>query len=168
MLRIDVRGSRELQATILSIRRAPTEIKKRIRQHTKDIAATEWTKALAERAETRLEHALLVNTARVQVSDQNIKLKSGSLTKKLSGGLPVSEGAPIAEFGTNTQAKKTYQRKSKKGGFHSVTRRTRRAFKPINNKGYVVYPAAGEMIPRIASLWVQTTIRTFYEALERK
>ncbi|RJT89815.1 hypothetical protein D6T64_05630 [Cryobacterium melibiosiphilum] len=110
----------------------------------------------------------MVRTARVQVSDQNIKLKSGSLTKKLSGGLPVSEGAPVAEFGTKQDKKTTYARKSKGGGSHQVTRRTRHAFKPLNRKGYVVYPAAAEMIPRIASLWVQTTIRTFYEALERK
>jgi len=33
--------------------------------------------------------------------------------------------------------------------------------------GYVAYPAAGDSIPRFASLWVQTAIRTIHETVER-
>jgi hypothetical protein len=32
----------------------------------------------------------------------------------------------------------------------------------------VFYPAAREMIPRLAALWIQTTVRTIAEALEGK
>ncbi|TFC94574.1 hypothetical protein E3T28_14830 [Cryobacterium sinapicolor] len=168
MIRLDVYNSRELQATILSIRRAPKEIQAQIRKHTKAMAAPEYRKAMAESAETRLEHRVLVQTGTVAVSNQNIKLSSGASTRALSGGLKPSENAAAIEFGTKRDLVRTYDRRSRKGGTHKVTRHTRQQLRPLNRKGYVFYPAVTSLIPRIASLWVQTTVRTFHEALEGK
>ena len=39
-------------------------------------------------------------------------------------------------------------------------------FTIVGITGYVVYPAAAEAIPRIASLWVQTAVRTLHELVE--
>jgi hypothetical protein len=49
-----------------------------------------------------------------------------------------------------------------------VTRNTTAQFKPRNRSGYVFYPAAKEMIPRLASLWVQTVVKTFADIFEGK
>lgn len=149
MLRIDARSSRELQALILSVRRANKAVQAEIRTHTKTMAAPEWQKAVAEQALSRFEHVVLVSTARVTVSNQNVTLKAGGLAKKLSGGGRAYEVAKGAEFGSG-QARRTKQ------------------FRPFNRKGYVVYPAAAGIIPRLAALWAQTAARTFYEALEGK
>jgi hypothetical protein len=40
-----------------------------------------------------------------------------------------------------------------------VTRNTHAQFRGPRRKGYVFYPAAQEMIPRLASLWVQTVVK---------
>lgn len=165
-MRIDIYGSRELQAVVLSLRRAEKDIQKNIRTYTKSLLFPEWTKALAERAETRLEHRTLVSTGRIQMSNQNIKLKSASLSRPLSGGLIPSRDGAAVEFGANREEKTTYDAISSTGKSYRVTRRTRRQLRPKTVQGYVFYPAARAMIPRFASLWVQTTIRTFRDALE--
>lgn len=168
MFRIDVRNSRELQAVLFAIKRAPTELRKQIRQQTKTMAEPVWKKSLAEHAETRLEHRVLVDTAKVTVSDQNVRLASGGAAKKLSGGLKPSVSNRAIEFGADRETKNTYPTHSRKGKAYNVTRRTRRQLRPVRAKGYVVYPALKQIVPRIASLWVQTTVRTLHEAFERK
>ena len=51
---------------------------------------------------------------------------------------------------------------------HKVTRNTTAQFKQRNMKGYVFYPAAREMIPRLARLWVQTVVKTYALIFEAK
>jgi hypothetical protein len=44
---------------------------------------------------------------------------------------------------------------------------TYRQFGTRVSKGKVVFPAAAQVIPRIAALWIQTVIRTTYEQIEK-
>lgn len=168
MLRIDAKSSRELQALILSIRRSDKEVQAQIRKHTKPMVQAEWKKGLAEHAMTRFEHRVLVDTARVAVSNQNVRLKSGGLAKKLSGGGRARELAAAAEFGANQDTKTKYGQISKRGKRYTVERHSTRQLRPRKKTGYVVYPTAAEIIPRLAALWTQTAVRTLYEAFEKK
>lgn len=166
-MRLNALTSRELRATILALRSIDKTIQKMVRVQTKAVVEPEWKKALAERADTRLEHRMLVDTAVISVSNQNVRIKSAGKGRALSGGLHPKFDFPAAEFGVKHE-KKTYKRQNRKGGTHTVTRTTGTAFKRRNPKGYVFYPAAREMIPRLAALWVQTTVRTIANALEGK
>lgn len=167
-MRLDVKASRELLATIYATRSLDRTIAKMNRQETKRIAAPEWKKALAERADSKLEHRVLVDTSVVSVSDQNVRIRSASKGRPLSGGFNPKTDYHAAEFGADRNRRTTYKRRSAKGGSHSVTRRTASGLKPRNPNGYVFFPAAREMIPRLASLWVQTTVRTIANAFEGK
>lgn len=166
MLRIDVRSSRELQALILSVRQANKDVQRQIRQRTKPILQTEWKKALAEQAMTNVEHRVLVDSARVTVSNQNVKLKSAQLAKRLSGGARINEIFGAVEFGAGQELYVEYTG-NRRGKSFPVKRRVHQQFRHYKRRGYVVYPAAAQIIPRLASLWVQTAVRTFHEALER-
>lgn len=167
-MRIDVKASRELLATIYAIRSLDKTIQKMIRQHTKTTAAPEWKKALAERANTRLEHRVLVDTSVVTVSNQNVRIRSASKGRALSGGLEPKFDYPAVEFGADVSKVTTYTRRSRKGRVHRVTRHTSSAMKPRRSDGYVFGPAAAEMIPRLARLWVETTVRTIATAIKGK
>ena len=95
-LSIDVYESRELQAAILGIRGANREVRKQIRRQTQSKLLPEWQKGLAERAETRLEHRVLVDTGRIKMSDQNVRMSSATVGRKLSGGLdPKTQGHAV-------------------------------------------------------------------------
>ncbi len=166
MLGIDVGSSRELQALILSVRQANKEMQGQIRKHTKAMITPEWRKALAENALTKVDHIVLVNTARVTVSNQNVTMKSGGLAKKLSGGARAYEIAPQTEFGAPLRTIKYTGRRGAKS--FPVSRLSGPQFRHENKRGWVVYPAAAAIMPRLAALWVQTAVRTFAEALETK
>ncbi|MGA1838464.1 hypothetical protein VD659_16215 [Herbiconiux sp. 11R-BC] len=168
MLRIDARSSRELQAAILGVRRARKEFQADIRKWSKDLIAPEWNKGLAEHASTRLEHKALVASSRVSVSNQNIKLKSASLQGKLSGGLKPADTWYAIEYGADVAKKTTYEATSKNGKKYSVTRRTSAQLRPRRRGGYVIEPTVTDLLPRIASLWVQTVIRRFMDGIEGK
>lgn len=165
LLRISAFTSRQLQKTILGMKQLDKDTARELRKQTRQMIAPEWQKAVRENASTRLEHRVLAKTARVSVSSQNVTLKSASLSRKLSGGLVPSRDFPGVEFG-GTPKKTTYTATSTKGRKFKVTRNTRAQLRPRRRSGYAVFPAAADVIPRLASLWIQTVMRTLHETIE--
>jgi hypothetical protein len=118
---------------------------------------------------TRLESRAFGNTARIAVSNQNITLSVASVGKPLSGGLNPRSQAHVVEFGADRSTVVSYEARSARGTNYTVNkRRTRAMLRPKKKTGYVFYPTIKDVIPRIASLWIQTTVRSFYEALEKR
>ena len=154
-------------ATILALRSIDKTLQTQVRKHTKAIVEPEWKQALAQRADTRLEHRVIVDTAVVSVSNQNVRVTSANKGRPLSGGLNPKVDWAAVEFGSGKKTT-TFSRKSKNGGTHKVTRKGGASLKGRSRTGYVFWPAAENMIPRIASLWVQTTVKTIANALEGK
>jgi hypothetical protein len=168
VLRLDVRSSRALLATILALRQTDKAVQANIRKYTKEAIMPEFKRSMTEHASTLLEQRTLVATARATVSNQNITLKSGSVGRALSGGLLPKRDAHAVEFGANRQAKTTYAATSTRGRPFTVSRRTKAQLRPRKRNGYVFFPTIADLTPRILSLWVQTTVRTLAEALEGK
>lgn len=160
-IQVNVRDSRELQAAILAIANVGRELRSQLRAQTKRVVEPEWREGLTKRASSKLDREVLVKTARVQVRDTNVVLRSGAVGKLKDITRPV-------EFGGDRQQEKTYSTRSPKGRRYKVTRHTARQLGWRRKGGRVVWPTAEDLIPRMVSLWVQTTVRTFYEALERK
>lgn len=168
MSSISVFSSPELQATLLALRGFDRDLQKEIRQQTKAVAAPVWTKAVRENANTRLEQRVLADTARVQVSNQNVTLRSAAIGRALTGGLKPSDNWAGVEFGADRSKVRSYTQRSRNGKSYTVRRHVSAQLRPRNRTGHAVMPAAAETIPRLASLWVQTTLKTFYLALERR
>lgn len=166
LLKISANTSREVRATVQGLRRVPRDLAANIRKFTKSELAPEWQRLLAGRARTVTQRRVLVDTARVAVSDQNVTLKSATVGRSLSGGLNPKDSYAGFEFGANDVAQ-TYTA-HRNGRSFRVTRHTRRQLPRRSRTGWVVFPTAAAIIPRFASLWVQTTYRTIYDALERK
>lgn len=169
MLGIDVTNSRELRATFLGIRNASAEVSKQIRTNLKSITTPEWQATVSDKASTAMQTRVLAQTARVSVSNQNVRMSAGNSAKRLSGGARVSELAAPEEFGSLRNRRTTYTQRSKRGRPYTVhNRHTTRQFKLTRSRGYVAFPAATVLIPRIAALVVQTTIRTLLDAVDGK
>ena len=161
-MRIDVRGSDELRDIVLAINQSDKDVQRAIRVHTQAELTRPWGQEVLKQSSTQLENRVLAATTVVSVSNQNIRIQSAGKGRRLSGGLiPKSDYHPV-EFGAKG-GQTTYQRKG-----HTVRRNTRAQFKPFNRKGYVFYPAARRMIPRLASLWVQTVVKTYADILDGK
>lgn len=145
-MRISVFSNKELQGTILLLKNAPRDIAREIRGRTKAMILPAWQESVSAAATTPLQREVLANTARVSVSDQNVTLSVATVGKTLKGGGKPQDLWVGAEFGSTEH----------------------KQFGPRTSRGKVVFPSADKVIPRLASLWIQTTIRTFYELMERK
>lgn len=168
LLRINVKSSKALMATILELKGMPAELSKQTRAAIKTVSNDEWQEAVRGRVTTRLETRVLSDTARVAVTNQNVTLKSATVGKSLSGGFKPSQLVKAVEFGADQNRVTTYKATSRKGKSYTVrNRHTARQFKSTSRSGYAVYTAAARIIPRIASLYVQTTVRTLHEAFEK-
>lgn len=155
-------------ASIQALKTFDREVRKQVRQHTKTMAAPEWQKAVREHSSTRLEHRVLADTARVQVSDRNVMLQSARVGRSLAGGAKPKDLARPVEFGTAGNRKRSVTQRSRNGNSYTYTRQTQKQFRPFKKSGYAVFPAAANIIPRIASLWVQTVARTFADLIETR
>jgi len=161
-MQISVFESPQLQGVILALAGMDRELAAQLRKATKTVTAGEWSRALAAEASTEQERRVIVNTARVAVSNTNIRLRAGQLSKNLSGGAKLYELTPGVEFGGIQRPIHSTSSKGK-----AYTRRRGQGFRRRNKTGYVAYPAAAKIIPRIAALWVATTVRTLHEAIEK-
>lgn len=171
--RVDVYGSRELQGTILAIRQFDTDVRKQIRAHTRSVATPVYQKALADNLSHNvfpvMRSRVIVNTARITVSDQSVKVTAATQKRAvLSGGLSPARYGAATEFGANQQKTTSYTYRNRWGTRVVVRRRhTARGMPPRRARGTIFWPALNdELIPRLLSLWMQTAIRTMGEALE--
>lgn len=167
-MRIDVKLSPELQAVIFAMRSLDRTIAKIVRREVKKVAEPEWKKALAERANTRLQQRVLVNTSNISVSNQNVRATSAQKGRPLSGGFEPKYDWHAAEFGADRNRVMEYTRRSRNGGRHKVRRRIGNGLPARKKTGYVVYPAAHEMVPRLGALFFQTVYRAIATATEGK
>lgn len=168
MLRVSAYSSRELLHVLRGLRNLDRDTKKALRQNLKPMAEQAWKEALAQHADTRLEHRVLVDTGRARVSDQNVRLTSASLSRSLTGGLKPSASYGPVEFGAGPRPAARETATSRKGNKFTRHRDPNRPFKAPNRRGYVVYPAAASVIPRVLAMYVQTFVRAIHEALEGK
>ena len=167
-MRIDVKLSPELQAVIFAMRSLDRTIAKIVRREVKKVAQPEWMKALERRAKTSLQKRVLVNTATIAVSNQNVRASSAMKGRPLSGGFDPRTDWHAAEFGADPARILEYPRRSPKGTRHRVKRRIGRGLPARDGAGHVFYPAAREMVPRLGRLLFQTFYRTTANATEGK
>lgn len=160
--RISTLVSTELQTLLSAVRELPKEVNTVIRKHTKMAADPIWRESVRGHVVDRMQTRVLSDTARVATTDSNVLLRSGGVGK-LSSGTPASLLAPATEWGADPSTKIGSHTKTGK----PYTRRRGRQFNLPRSRGYVVNPAARDSIPRLASLWVQTVIRTTHEIFER-
>ena len=130
---VSVLNSRELLATLYAVKAAPADIRKQLRAQTRRILGPEWTQELHKQPATVAQSRMLVDTARVRVSDQSVQMRSASSNRKaLSGGAIPSRLGKAFEFGSS--------------------RGHGRQLPPARRGGYVVYPAFANIGARALAL----------------
>ncbi|WP_417561870.1 hypothetical protein [Microbacterium sp.] len=150
-----------LRTVSLAFAGLDAEVRKQITRQVKTESKPIWFEEIRDRASTRLQQRVLAGTARTGVAGLNVRLMAGG-GKKLSSGTPTADLVKATEFGANPGRTQTVR--SRKG--KQYQRRLGGRFPAPRRGGYVVYPAAKAAIPRVASLVVQTTVRTIHETIE--
>lgn len=161
--RISLLVDSPLRNVLVSLRAVPAETRKHVTAFMRSNAEPIWIEETRGRASTRIQQRALVDTARVGVATRNIYLRSGGVGK-MSSGASVSTVAFGAEFGANPE--KVITQRSRKG--KAYKRRLGNVFGAPRRGGNVVYRAAREAIPRIASVAIQSARRALFDALDGK
>lgn len=156
-----------LRTVNLAFRGLEAEVRKQITAHTKRDAQPVWEEETRGHALTRMQSRVLAGTARVGVAGLSVTMSAGG-GGRLSSGTPTGLLVAATEFGVSASRLLSVPAHTRKG--HAVKAHTRGVgsrFTLRRRGGYVVYPAARSAIPRLASLIVQTTIRTVHEVVEK-
>lgn len=161
--RISLLVDSPLRSMLLVMRTVGADVRKQIATETKKAAQPIWFEEIKEGAETRIEQRVLVDSARVGVTQRNVFLRSGGVGT-LRSGTPVEALASAAEYGMGPE--KQITTRSRKGT--TYTRRMGGVFRPSRRGGWVFNPAAMASIVRFASLWIQTAVRTLLDRFDGK
>lgn len=161
-----VKGVKESNAAALALRSVSKEARSAVNRETRKVVNKAWREELAGKARTSQDTRILLKGAKV-VGTTAPTLTAASSRKALRGGLVPAESWRAQEFGAARNERSTYQTRSRKGKPYRVTRRTKRQLPDHRKGGRVLYPAVGEMGPRMFALWTQTTIREIYNALKK-
>lgn len=161
-----VRGDDRLRAVVLALKAARRDVRNDIAKATRQTMSPVWRDAVAKRARTDIDRKVIAQGARIVAGNPPVAVAAQS-RRRLAGGLVPTERWHAVEFGANREEVTTYDRRSPRGTVHDVTRHTQRQLPPRYRKGRVAYPALKEVVPRLASLWVQIVVRKFNEAVEK-
>ncbi|KZE91179.1 hypothetical protein [Microbacterium sp. TNHR37B] len=157
---LDVRQSRELQATVLALRQADRGIRLSINRSSRTRLRPIWQQELARRARTRMEQRVIAAGARATASDRGVSVMAATSRRPLAGGLvPADEWAGV-EFGARTQVVRVRQR-SRRGRTYTRPLTINRQFRSRRPHGMIAFDAASEVGTRIVALWVKGVVDEF-------
>ncbi len=171
MLHVSALASREIRGVLLALKQAEPEIRKAINKASKEVITTIWKQQIGEQASLtggktqRARVKVIANTAKVTVGNKGVTLTAATTGKSLSGGLNGKQYWYALEFGASKDVR-TVQFTSTLGKQYRQTRDIAAQLDYRRKKGYLFYPAARDSVPRILSLWVQTSVRKFHEIIE--
>lgn len=162
MTRISLLVSRDFAVLVQAARSLPAEVAKQYRAAARRVQEPAFLEELRERADTRLQHRVIVDTARVAVRDDNVILRTAA-TGKVGRGVSADILKSGAEFGMRPD--RPVETRSRKGTPYK--RRIGPVFKGRRPRGWVFFPAVQAFIPRAGALLFETAYRTVAETFEK-
>lgn len=166
---IRVGDHRELQAAVLAMKAADKDLRRAINDSTRQTMNPEWKKLVAEHSDMTTVLGAQVLNKGVRVAAGNpVQLVAASSTRGIGDGKRVKPADlyHAFEFGADPNHSVQYQRTSRSGKKHTVTRHVSRQLPQRRRTGRVVWPAAEVFIPRAISLWLHIIVKKYAEAAE--
>jgi hypothetical protein len=154
---LDVRKSRELQATILALRQAERGIRLNINKTARSTISPLWKSEINQRARTTLQREIIASGARATASDRGVTLYAATSRRPLSGGLVPSFVWGGAEFGPRSRVVDVTQR-SRTGNRYTRPLTINRQFTGRQQQGMVAFDAASDVGTKLVALWVHDVV----------
>lgn len=153
----------ELRAVVLALRKADKAVRTNANQRMRAAMNPVWQQAVNSRLTGAhpLERMLTAGV-RVNAGNPPVLVAASSRRKAGRGALTPAGNWQMMEFGSHGTKKSPMR--SKRGKLYS--RRTTTGLPQFTKAGRVLYPAAAEILPRIASYFAQSVIRAYMDALD--
>lgn len=163
---IRVHGIPQLEAAVLAMKAADKDIKRDINARARAVMGPVWVQTLAEQIQRPGDRIILAG-ARIAAGNPPT-LVAGNSKRKIGRGLIPVENWAGYEYGAVREYKTSYQRVSKNGKRHQVKRSVVSHLPKRREIGRIITPTVRKTLPRLASLWVQTIVKTYMDAFEGK
>ena len=161
-------GPPQLRAAALAMRRLDGTTLGDVYVRLQRTLSPEWTSLLAQHLTGIPQENTLMPGARVKAGNPPALVAADSSTRIGRDMIPTTDW-PWWEYGAGDNEKRTYERRNRKQpGTHKVTRDTRAQLPRYRKGGRVIGPTVTMFLPRAAAFWVQSTIRGFMDAADRK
>lgn len=169
MLPIKVQdGPRELRAAVLAMKRADKAVRADISQQLRSVMSPEWTHELAQHLTGDPREKILLSGSRIQAGNPPT-LITASGKRRFGRGLIPNEHWQAFEYGASSRKLVTYARRNRTNpGKHKVTRDTHAGLPRFQKGGRVIGPSVAAILPRAAAFWVQSVVKAFMDAAEKK
>lgn len=169
MLNVQVQdGPRELRAAVLAMRRADKEVRSDISERMRSVMSPEWAGELAQHLTGIPQEKVLMPGARIAPGNPPVLVAANS-RRKIGRALIPTEVWPAWEYGSSTRKRTTYERRNRGGeGTHTVTRDTHAGLPAYRKNGRVIGPTVVRILPRVCAFWVQSVVRAFMDAAEKR
>lgn len=154
---LDVRKSRELQATILALRQAERGIRLDINKEARQRIRPLWQQELSGRARDEMTRRIIVAGARATATDRGVTMHAATSRRPLSGGLIPSFEWAGAEFGARSRRVEVTQR-SRAGRTYRRPLVINRQFIGRQQYGMVAFDAASDVGTKLVAMWVHTVV----------
>lgn len=159
-------ASREVAAAVLAVREADKGLRREITRQTRTNLGPIWTAEIHRTATSRWERVAYLKVPPRVTGVNPPVLVAGQSTRRTAGGFTPASDWWMVEFGGyRGKTETTYRRRSPRGLVHNVTRDTDNQLPARRHNGRAAYPALERTVPRAASLWVATVVRTYADAL---
>lgn len=165
---LSVYGAEELQAAVLAMKLADRDLRNDINRRARATMGPEWKAGLSQHLRGIPQQQVIVKGAKISTGNPPSITTATTKTKVGHGGgiIPVDQW-PVWEYGVSQHYPHQYTRRSRSGRSHTVRRDVNAGAPPRRKNGYVIGPTLADLLPRLASLWVQTIVRTYMDALEQ-
>ncbi|WP_197080809.1 hypothetical protein [Cellulomonas sp. A375-1] len=154
---------------VLALKLVPRDVRNAINRATTRDLGPAWKQIVAEQAARAGHNTNLVLVPGTRIKPGNPPVLIAATSRRPIGRakrlVPVSSWWAY-EFGAADDVDR-YQRKNRtQGGTHTVNRHTARGLPRRKRTGLVVFPGVAEIAPRLQSLWVQTFMYVWGQALD--
>lgn len=158
----------ELKAAILAMKKADSEVRTSVSARMRETMNPEWRSGLSQNltGSSRLEGRVLTAGARI-AGGNPASIVTASSRKGLGShkGIVPADNWPGYEYGATDRAVDMVSKKGKKYSRH-VMRHLPSRVRPGN--GRVIEKTLVQLLPRIAAYWVQSVVRAFMDAAEKR
>lgn len=169
MIRVSVGDAPdEIKAAVLAMKRADADTRKVISADMRSTMGPVWKQEVSSHLTGAKNEARMLNVGVRIAAGNPPSLVAANSRRKLGRELTPTSNFKAWEFGAAHQKLSEYKMRTRNGKSVNVKRHTRRGLPPFKKGGRVLYPTAGEVIPRIAAFWVQSIVRAFLDAAEGK
>lgn len=154
---LDVTGSREIQAVLLTLKQADRLVRNDLNKNARTALKPIWLDAVRSRVLSELEGAVILTGVRVAAGNRQITFRAAGSRRALKGGLVPADDWQGVEYGMRVHVK-TYQTHSPKGTAYDVTRRIGGQFPNRQRHGRIAMAAAQESGTKLVAIWVRTIV----------